>query len=147
MGTLFKIARGSKASLPEQITDGIFYLITEPGSNSGELYGDIGNRRIKFGGGAEAKRAAEWGEETSSIGTFYIVSDAYGENKPGLKIGNGVDSVADLPVVTVSNEQIESWNHKVTTVAPSEANAGYFDPEDIESGKIILTENLIFTQN
>ena len=59
MGTLFKIARGTKASLENRpITDGTFYVIPTDGE-AGELYGDIGDRRIKFGGGAVARSTAE----------------------------------------------------------------------------------------
>ena len=59
MTTLFKIARGTKTSLDNRpITDGTFYVIPTDGE-AGELYGDIGDRRIKFGGGAVSKTQAE----------------------------------------------------------------------------------------
>lgn len=131
MGTLFKIARGTKASLDSRpITDGTFYVIPTDGE-AGELYGDIGNRRIKFGGGAVAKTAEEWESEDkqSAKGTFYIVEDAY-EDAPALKIGDGETNIADLPIVTISPTQIASWNSKVRALDPAEGS-----------------ENLIFTVN
>lgn len=109
MTTLFKIARGTKTSLDNRpITDGTFYVIPTD-DEAGELYGDIGERRIKFGGGAIAKSTEEWETEDkrSARGTFYIVSDAF-EDAPALKIGDGVTNIKDLPIVTVSPTQVDS---------------------------------------
>ncbi len=46
-----KFYRGDQtASLPNTIEDGALYLL-DKGNNSGELYADIGNQRVKVGSG------------------------------------------------------------------------------------------------
>lgn len=146
---------GQTASLPNTIEDGAIYIL-DNGDNSGELYTDIGNQRIKVGTGQSSiviKTTQEWRAENpktiSKLGNIYIFSDArayqedYEENGetltrtvtvPGIKIGDGQTYVVDLPFSTITTEQINFWNNKVNC---------YLETEYNEQGN---QENLVFTR-
>lgn len=111
----FKVYRGSQGtSLPEEKHDGALYVL-QTSDETGELWADIYDTRIKFASGAVAKTTAEWesDESISKAGQFYVYLDGYGENAPALKIGNGQSLVRDLPFVTVSQNQFNFWNNKL----------------------------------
>lgn len=152
-----KFYRGDQtASLPNTIEDGALYLL-DKGNNSGELYADIGNQRVKVGSGQsfiEIKTTQEWRAENpktiSKSGVIYIFSDArhyeeeYEENGetltrtilvPGIKIGDGQTYVVDLPFSTITEEQVNFWNNKVNCYLETEFNA---------QGS---NENLVFTRD
>lgn len=130
-----KIYRGGQtASLPQNITDGAIYVKATDQEN-GEMYADIGNRRIKIGSGFKAsitKTTEEWNAMNppllSEQGVIYIYSNArsYIEdedivNVPGLKVGDGTSFVVDLPFVNVTAQQINLWNTAATTADAANA--------------------------
>lgn len=152
-----KFYRGDQAaSLPNTIEDGAIYVL-DKGDNSGELYTDIDNQRIKIGTGKSSvviKTTQEWWSENpktfSEAGEIYVFSDArsyeeeYEENGeiltrtvniPGIKIGDGQTYVIDLPFSTITDEQINFWNNKVNCYLEIEYN--------IQGNE----ENLVFTRD
>lgn len=92
----------------------------------------------------------QWNERASLIGTkdaFYIYTDyeqdEFGNNIPGIKIGDGLSYLIDAPfidhnmqkhilddVVHISQNEREFWNNKVSV---------YIDPNNVE--------NLVFTNS
>lgn len=90
--------------------------------------------------GIEYKTTAEWeaDQEISKKGYIYIYSDAKeieGQKVPRIKIGNGINRIKDIyfvdqdivnalnNIVTVTAEEKESWNNKVScSIDPQEEN-------------------------
>lgn len=152
-----KFFRGDQtASLPSTIDDGAIYVL-DTGDNSGDLYVDYNNQRMKIGSGQSSiktKTTQEWMAEEpktiSKLGAIYCFADAYTHTEeyeedgeiitrvvktPGLKIGDGQAYVVDLPFSTVSPEQIEFWNNKINC---------YLEVEYNTQGN---EENLVFTRD
>jgi len=97
-------------------------LDNKPQINSEELIGDKSNEDLHI---AAVKTSAEWAELTTLVsvkGEVYVYSD-YQEDEdghpiPGIKMGDGLAYVVDLPFVSgtdyrISQDDIDNWNDKV----------------------------------
>lgn len=97
-------------------------LENHPLINGEELIGDKSNEDLHI---AAVKTSAEWAELTTLVsvrGEVYVYSDyqtdEHGNDIPGVKMGDGLAYVVDLPFVAgtdyrISQEDIENWNNKV----------------------------------
>ena len=140
-----KFYRGiDKSSLPDSPRDGSIYIIDtgeNPGANAGrgEMYVDVGNRRLQISPPASAANIvkytesgiAEIGRTTSSLGYLYlIVSDTTGE-EIGYKIGDGNAFIVDLPFTTFINTQEKNNLQTLTNNSVSVAVNAIQNSEDL----------------
>ena len=146
-----KLFRGQNTSLSNvPITDGAVYVIANE-SNTGDVYADVGQQRIRIGSGEsniQIKTTQEWRDETpktvSQEGVFYIFVETDSEDKftsTRVKIGDGKAYVVDLPFIDqnrleITQNQIDHWNHKLDLAT-----------EVINDEKLVFTRsmNLIIT--
>lgn len=103
-------------------------LRDKPKVNGEELIGDKSTEELKI---AFSKTTAEWEENPSLVSiknAVYIYTDyktVDGVNLPGLKIGDGLAYVVDLPFVTaedtrITSDDIANWNNKVAVILDGE---------------------------
>ena len=103
-------------------------LINQPSVNGQTLIGDKKTEDLKI---AFSKTTAEWNENRDLVSiknAVYIYTDyktVGNVNFPGIKIGDGLAYVIDLPFVTaedkrITNADIENWNNKVAVTINGE---------------------------
>ena len=154
--TKFYRGVGNATSLPETRHDGSIYIIDtnenpESKDGRGEMYVDIGNRRLQIAPPASAANMvkynetgiAEIGGTTSSLGYIYlIVSDTLKDERGnpleiGYKIGDGNAYIVDLPMVDFLKVQkyIQAYTGSITDNINS-------DPGDI---RLILNADISYS--
>lgn len=139
-----KFYRGvDKSSLPITPRDGAIYIIDtneNPGAKEGrgEMYVDIGNRRLQISPPTSAANIVKYTESaiaeientTSSLGYLYlIVSDTTGEEL-GYKIGDGNAYIVDLPFTTFITSEEKNNLQKLTNNSVSVAVNSIQNSED-----------------
>lgn len=155
-----KFYRGvDKTSLPENRRDGAIYIIdtgesSDTGSindGRGEMYVDIGSRRLQISPPASAANIKSYtesdiariGGSTSSLGNIYlIVSDTLTDEKGnpleiGYKIGDGNAFIRDLPMVDFLKVQ-----KYIQAYADSTTDNVNKDPGDI---RLILNADISYS--
>ena len=141
-----KFYRGvDKSSLPENRRDGAIYIIDtgeNSGTNSGrgEMYVDIGSRRLQISPPSSAANIvkyseasiAEIGGTTSSLGYIYLITSNSTGEEIGYKIGDGNAFIRDLPFTTfISNEEKINLQ-KLTNNSVSVAVSSIQNSEDLK---------------
>lgn len=140
-----QLFRGDFSALPSILNEGAVYVV-QIDSETGQVYTDYNNQRIKISDTVLSKTSAEWildHDLVSIKDQVYIFSDArsYVNNNgetvyvPGIKVGDGTSNVVDLPFVNVTAEQINFWNNKVTCYLASDLD------------NTADTETLVFSKN
>ena len=140
----FRAGRGLEANLPTQCIDGFIWFTTDTKKlyvdspingtlqrtliNPDVAWNDIENKPENI---PELfyRTKAEWEDferEISTAGAIYVYVDAFeinGASIPGVKIGDGLAYIIDLPYINqteanpdiyVSTEDREKWDNKVT---------------------------------
>ena len=105
-------------------------LNNKPQVNGEELIGDKSTEDLKI---IFSKTTAEWAALTELVSVrnaIYVYTDykpigTSGDYQPGIKIGDGLAYVVDLPFATMEDaritaEDIENWNNKVSVVLDGE---------------------------
>lgn len=105
-------------------------LINHPFFNGEEVIGEKTSEDYKI---VICKTTAEWSELTSLVsvkGALYVYTDykpigTSGNYQPGVKVGDGLAYVVDLPFVTtedarITAEDIANWNNKVAVMVDGE---------------------------
>lgn len=103
-------------------------LVNLPQVNNETLIGNKTTEDLKI---AFSKTTAEWNEQVQLMSiknAVYIYTDykvVDGVNYPGIKIGDGLAYVIDLPFVTAEDKRISSadianWNNKVAVMINGE---------------------------
>lgn len=132
--SLFKICRGKAVNLPSDMHDGCAYFTTDEGSFyidaevDGSLKRTLINPRY-----IESDTSDQWAQKINLISkknTIYVYTDHQtkdGQNIPGIKIGDGLAYVVDLPFVDqiyvdhiantdihITKEERVKWNKAIT---------------------------------
>lgn len=103
-------------------------LQNHPTKDGTEIVGELTNEDLKI---AFSKTTAEWDALPSLISVknaVYIYTDYMtvdGVNYTGIKVGDGLAYVIDLPFVTaedrrITSDDIENWNNKVAVTLDGE---------------------------
>ena len=105
-------------------------LINHPLMNGEEIIGEKTSEDYKI---VICKTTSEWSELTDIVsvkGAIYVYTDykpigTSGDYQPGIKVGDGLAYVVDLPFVTaedarITAEDIANWNNKVAVMADGE---------------------------
>lgn len=140
-----KFYRGvDKSSLPNTPRDGAIYIIDtneNPGAKEGrgEMYVDIGNRRLQISPPASAANIvkytetaiAEIGGTTSTLGYIYLITSDSTGAEIGYKIGDGNAFIRDLPFTTFITTQEKTNLQILTNNSVSVAVNSIQDSEDL----------------
>ena len=141
--SLFKIFKGKAVNLPTDMHDGYAYFTTDDGKFyidalvDGILKRTLINPTDDATGKVKSATVAEWAQQTSLISekdVIYVYTDHQtddGKNIPGIKIGDGLTYVVDLPFVDtiymkhitdtdihITAEERAKWN-KVNSAVPN----------------------------
>ena len=141
--SLFKIFKGKAVNLPTDMHDGYAYFTTDDGKFyidalvDGILKRTLINPTDDATGKVKSATVAEWAQQTSLTSekdVIYVYTDHQtddGKNIPGIKIGDGLTYVVDLPFVDtiymkhitdtdihITAEERAKWN-KVNSAVPN----------------------------
>lgn len=141
--SLFKIFKGKAVNLPTDMHDGYAYFTTDDGKFyidalvDGILKRTLINPTVDTTGKVKSATTAEWAQQTSLTSekdVIYVYTDHQtedGKNIPGIKIGDGLAYVVDLPFVDtiymkhitdtdihITAEERAKWN-KVNSAVPN----------------------------
>lgn len=142
--SLFKIFKGKAVNLPTDMHDGYAYFTTDDGKFyidalvDGALKRTLINPIVDTTGKVKSATTAEWAQQTSLTSekdVIYVYTDHQaddGKNIPGIKIGDGLAYVVDLPFVDtiymkhitdtdihITAEERTKWNKAITADAKS----------------------------
>lgn len=142
--SLFKIFKGKAVNLPIDMHDGYAYFTTDDGKFyidalvDGALKRTLINPTVDTTGKVKSATTAEWAQQTSLTSekdVIYVYIDHQtddGKNIPGIKIGDGLAYVVDLPFVDtiymkhitdtdihITAEERIKWNKAITADAKS----------------------------
>lgn len=137
--SLFKIFKGKAVNLPTDMHDGYAYFTTDDGKFyidalvDGALKRTLINPTVDTTGKVKSATTAEWAQQTSLTSekdVIYVYTDHQtdnGKNIPGIKIGDGLAYVVDLPFVDtiymkhiadtdihITAEERVKWNKAIT---------------------------------
>lgn len=137
--SLFKIFKGKAVNLPTDMHDGYAYFTTDDGKFyidklvDGVLKRTLINPTADITGKVKSATTAEWAQQTSLTSekdVIYVYTDHQtdnGKNIPGIKIGDGLAYVVDLPFVDtiymkhitdtdihITAEERAKWNKAIT---------------------------------
>ena len=137
--SLFKIFKGKAVNLPTDMHDGYAYFTTDDGKFyidalvDGILKRTLINPTADTTGKVKSATTAEWVQQTSLTSekdVIYVYTDYQtdnGKNIPGIKIGDGLAYVVDLPFVDtiymkhiadtdihITAEERVKWNKAIT---------------------------------
>lgn len=147
MSSQISFYRGAAgASLPEQKHDGAIYIVDsgdsldDNGHGRGDLFVDVSSsKRLRITPDSSSVDIAMYTETeianminvTSIRGMIYIITDDEGEHQTGIKIGDGLAYINDLPTFGYfSNQAITAFRKHVSAIAGSvldEVNSGSGD--------------------
>ena len=144
--SLFKILRGKAVNLPSDMHDGYAYFTTDDGKFyiDAEVDGVLKRTLINpTGGSSKVKSAttAQWATQTNLVSekdVIYVYIDHQtndGKNIPGIKIGDGLAYVVDLPFademyinhiantdIHITTEERTKWNKAITASVEDSEN-------------------------
>lgn len=141
--SLFKVCRGKAANLPSDMHDGYAYFTTDEGSFYIDVEVDGSLKRTLINPSyVESDTSDQWAKKIGLISkknTIYVYTDHQakdGQDIPGIKIGDGLAYVIDLPFVDqiyidhiantdihITKEERAKWNKAITAnIADNDEN-------------------------